>query len=121
MTGPSHYVGGVELAIAELQEPLWVNERSDKTSPSTSLERKWEFPAVRTLPSFADLTAAFVASAVAIVAAADLTFTGSHKDKSPARHHSRRAIRNSSRHHHHHEAVTHAQYAHARGCVKPSA
>jgi hypothetical protein len=29
MTGPSHYVGGVEPAIAELQEPLGVNaERS---------------------------------------------------------------------------------------------
>ena len=48
-------------------------------------------------------------------------FTCAHNSESPARHHSRRANRNSSRHHHHHEAVTHAEYAQAHRCVKPSA
>ena len=67
----------------------------------------------------AGLTATSVSSAVAIVAATG-TFTGSHNNESPARHHSRRAHRNSDRHHHYQEAMTHAQYAQGRGCVKPT-
>jgi hypothetical protein len=67
-----------------------------------------------------DLTAIIVASALAVVATIDLTVTSSRNDKSPARHHSRRAHRNSDRYHHYQEAMTHAQYAQGRGCVKPT-
>ena len=59
-------------------------------------------------------------SALGANAATGITSTCSHNDESPARHHSRRALRNSDRHHHHDEAMTYAQYAHGRGCVKPS-
>jgi hypothetical protein len=60
-------------------------------------------------------------SALSAIAATCITFACSHRDESPARHHSRRACRNSDRHHHHHEAMTHAQYAQASSCVKPTA
>ena len=109
MTGPSHYVGGVELAIAELQEPLGVNAdrpplvislegvrtlcafnaRSDKTSLSGSFEPQQEFAPVRMLARRVDLTATCVAAAVAITdrAVPDTLRCGAVSSRTPNRRH----------------------------------
>ena len=109
MTGPSHYVGGVELAIAELQEPLGVNDdrpplvislegvrtlcafnaRSDKTSLSGSFEPQQEFAPVRMLARRVDLTATCVAAAVAITdrAVPDTLRCGAVSSRTPNRRH----------------------------------
>jgi hypothetical protein len=89
MTGRSHYVWGVELAVAELQEPFGIgtdlsplvislegvravcvfNARSDKTTLSGPFELKREFAAVRMLARCTDLTATSITSVLGITAA----------------------------------------------------
>jgi hypothetical protein len=131
MTPRSRYVGGVEPAVAELQDLFGIgadlspfvislegvcefqssSARSDKTGSTGPFETKREFVAVRMPAWCADLLADFATSA----------FTKSESNESPARHHTRRALGNSVHHHHDQEAMTHGQYAHGAGIVKPSA
>ncbi len=96
MTGPSHYVWGVEPAIADLQEALGVNAGrsplvislegvrsrrafnvySDKRTLSGSFERKRKLSAVRMRGYWNPL-----ATSIAMVAIPNATSTKSHIDE----------------------------------------
>jgi hypothetical protein len=107
MTGPSHYVWGVEPAIADLQEALGVNAGrsplvislegvrglrsfkaySDKKSLSCSFEPKRKFSAVRMLAPCAHPTATFVA-APTNTHISFTSFTSTQNDEGRQRHRS---------------------------------
>ena len=141
MTSRSRYVGGVELAVAELQKPFGIDAdlspfvislegvrrlrafyaRSDKTSLSGPFEPKQGFAAVRMLARRAHPTATFIATAISTqTSITNTTFTGSQNDEGRQRHYSLPA-RHSFGQPSHHRTSTNAKYAEDDGRASPAA